>query len=172
MLISTTLWNIPKLASATLEILLFFKSLCMHTQSCSLQSHRQQPTRLLCPWDFPSKNTGHSSSHSLLQGIFPTQGSNPHLLNRQVESLPLCHLGRPNSQGLSFVKSFTFTTPSEECSYPRSSHGSRLHLSQCSSITSSWKSFFASIFTEAGPILQHFIFPNSALLFFLAFIAT
>ena len=42
------------------------------------------PTRLLCPWDFPGKNTG-VGGHSLLQGIFPTQGSNPHLLHfRQI----------------------------------------------------------------------------------------
>ena len=35
-------------------------------------------------------------SHFLPQGIFPTQGSNPHLLcllHLQVDSLPLCHLG-------------------------------------------------------------------------------
>ena len=35
--------------------------------------------RLLCPWDSPGKNTG-VGYHALLQGIFPTQGSNPHLL--------------------------------------------------------------------------------------------
>ena len=35
--------------------------------------------RLLCPWDFPGKNTG-VGGHFLLQGIFPTQGLNPHLL--------------------------------------------------------------------------------------------
>ena len=34
-----------------------------------------QPTRLLCPWDFPGKNTG-VGCHSHLQGIFPTQGLN------------------------------------------------------------------------------------------------
>ena len=32
-------------------------------------------SRLLCPWDSSGKNTG-VSSHSLFQGIFPTQGSN------------------------------------------------------------------------------------------------
>ena len=37
------------------------------------------PTKLLCPWDSPGKNTG-VGSHSLLQGIFPTQGSDPGLL--------------------------------------------------------------------------------------------
>ena len=37
------------------------------------------PPRLLCPWDFPGKNIG-MGCHFLLQGIFPTQGSNPHFL--------------------------------------------------------------------------------------------
>ena len=51
--------------------------------------------QLLCPWDFSGKNTG-MGCHFLLQGIFLTQGSNPsflHLLQRQVDSLPLSHLG-------------------------------------------------------------------------------
>ena len=33
-------------------------------------------TRLFCTWNSPGKNTG-VGSHSLLQGIFLTQGSNP-----------------------------------------------------------------------------------------------
>ena len=37
-----------------------------------------QPARLLWAWDFPGKNTG-VGCHFLLQGIFPAQGSNPHL---------------------------------------------------------------------------------------------
>ena len=41
---------------------------------------------LLCPWDSPGKNTG-ASCHFLLQGIFPTQRSNPHLLHWQADSL-------------------------------------------------------------------------------------
>ena len=39
-----------------------------------------------------SKNTG-VGSYSLLQGIFPTQGSNPGLLHWQVDSSPLSHQG-------------------------------------------------------------------------------
>ena len=31
----------------------------------------------------------------LLQGIFPTQGSNPYLLHWQADSLPLSYLGGP-----------------------------------------------------------------------------
>ena len=42
--------------------------------SDSLRPHGLQPTSLLCPWDFPGKNTG-VGCHFLLQGIFPTQGS-------------------------------------------------------------------------------------------------
>ena len=34
--------------------------------------------RLLHPWDFPGKST-RVDCHFLLQGIFPTQGSNPSL---------------------------------------------------------------------------------------------
>ena len=34
------------------------------------------PTRLLCPWDFPGRNTGVGCC-ALLQGIFPTQRLNP-----------------------------------------------------------------------------------------------
>ena len=34
------------------------------------------PTRFLCPWDSPGKNTG-VGCHFLLQGIFPIQGSKP-----------------------------------------------------------------------------------------------
>ena len=37
--------------------------------------HGPQPTRFPCPWDFPGKDTG-VGRHFLLQGIFPTQGSN------------------------------------------------------------------------------------------------
>ena len=48
------------------------------------------PHRFLCPWDFPGKNT-RVDFHFLLQGIFLTQGSHPHLLHRQVDSLALSH---------------------------------------------------------------------------------
>ena len=43
-----------------------------------------QPARLLCPWDSPGKNIA-VGCHFLLQGIFPTQGSNlPLLLGRWI----------------------------------------------------------------------------------------
>ena len=43
-----------------------------------LQPQELKPTILLCPWNSPGKNPG-VGSHSLLQGIFPSQGSNPGL---------------------------------------------------------------------------------------------
>ena len=70
----------------------------------SLQSHGLEPSRLLCLWDFTERITG-VGCHFLLQGIFPTQGLNLHLLHLlhwQVGfcfcffSL-LCHLGSPNN---------------------------------------------------------------------------
>ena len=51
--------------------------------------------QLLCPWDFPGKNAG-VGYHVLLQGIFPTQGSNSCLLHWQVDSLSLNHQGSPS----------------------------------------------------------------------------
>ena len=45
-----------------------------------------------CPQDFPGKNTG-VGCHFLLQGNFPSQGSNLCLLHCQGDSFPLSHQG-------------------------------------------------------------------------------
>ena len=59
-----------------------------------LRPHRLWPTRLLCPWDFPGKNTG---------VMLPTSGDLPHLGIQpvcpaspalQADSLPLNLVGR------------------------------------------------------------------------------
>ena len=58
------------------------------TKSCpTLQPQWLQPTRLLCPWDFPGKNTGVGCNFPPQEGdpFFPTQGSNLYLLlGRQI----------------------------------------------------------------------------------------
>ena len=54
-------------------------------------THSLEPARLLCSWNFPSKNMG-VGCHFRLQGIFPIQESNPGLLcllHWQVDSSPL-----------------------------------------------------------------------------------
>ena len=48
--------------------------------------------------DSPGKNTG-VGCHALLQGIFPTQGSNPHLLHCRQILYHLSHQGSPNGTG-------------------------------------------------------------------------
>ena len=76
------------------------------TKSCPiLATHGLQPARLHCPWDFPGRDTG-VGCHFLLQGIFPTQKSNPGLLHcrwtpaLQVSSFPT------ESQGKSLISIF------------------------------------------------------------------
>ena len=50
------------------------------------------PARLLHPWDFPGKNVA-VGCHFLLQGIFPTQGSNLSLLHCRQTLYHLSHQG-------------------------------------------------------------------------------
>ena len=62
----------------------------------SLWPYRLQPTKFLCSWDSPGKNTG-VGCHALLQGIFWSRGLNlhlsclSHLLHWQGGSLPKWH---------------------------------------------------------------------------------
>ena len=51
-----------------------------------------QPARLLCLWNSPGQNTG-VVSHSLLQGMLQTQGSNPDLLHCTWTLYHLSHHG-------------------------------------------------------------------------------
>ena len=62
--------------------------------SNSLQPLGLQPSRLLHPWNSSGKNTG-VGCHALLQGIFPTQGSNPGLLHCRWIRYCLSHQGSP-----------------------------------------------------------------------------
>ena len=55
--------------------------------------------RLLCPWDSLGKNTG-EGCHSLLQGILPTQGSNPGLLHCRQILYHLSHQGNRRKRGI------------------------------------------------------------------------
>ena len=66
----------------------------LSVMSDSLRPHGLQPTRLLCWWDSPGQNTGVGSC-SLLQGIFPTQGSNPGLPHCRWILYQMSHKGSP-----------------------------------------------------------------------------
>ena len=64
------------------------------SESCSVVSDSLQPHGLHSPWNSPAQNTG-VGSLSLLQGIFPTQGSNPGLLHWRRILYQLSHKGSP-----------------------------------------------------------------------------
>ena len=73
--------------------------------SNSLRPYGLQPARFLCPWNSPGKNTAVGCC-SLLQGIVPTQGSNPCLSHcRQIpyclshQGSPKLHIESPSFQG-------------------------------------------------------------------------
>ena len=81
--------------------------------SNSQQPHGLWPTRLLCPWDSPGKNTG-VGCHALLQG------SKPGLLHWRQILYCLSHQGSPNSgmEVLSVWQRFKGQTPSHVTSPP------------------------------------------------------
>ena len=94
---------------------------CMHAshslRSTSLLPHELQPSRFLCPWNFPGKNTV-VGCHFLLQGIYPSQESNPclqSLLDEQADSLPLS-LRSPKIKYLSInlIKSTWWKLPNSD----------------------------------------------------------
>ena len=64
------------------------------SESCSVISDYLQPHGLYSPWNSPGQITG-VGSHSLLQGIFPTQGSNPSLLHCRQILYQLSHQRSP-----------------------------------------------------------------------------
>ena len=62
----------------------------------TLRPHRLRPTRLLCPWGLPGKDTG-VGCHFLLQRIFPTQGLNLGLLHCRQILYRLSYKGKADS---------------------------------------------------------------------------
>ena len=57
------------------------------SESCSVVPNSLRPSRLYSPRSSPGQNTG-VGSLSHLQGILPTQGSNPRLPHLQTDSVP------------------------------------------------------------------------------------
>ena len=64
------------------------------SESHSVMSNSLWPHGLHSPWNSPGQNTG-VGSHSLLQGIFPTQESNQSLLHCRWILYQLSHKGSP-----------------------------------------------------------------------------
>ena len=85
------------------------------SESHSVLSDSWWPHGLYSPWNSPSQNTG-IGNHSLLQGIFPTQGSNPGLVHCRWILYQLSHKGSPTildwvaysfSSGSSWLRNLT-----------------------------------------------------------------
>ena len=64
------------------------------SESHSVMSYSLRSRGLKSSWNSPGQNTG-VGSFSFLQGIFPTQGSNPGLLHCRQILCKLSHKGRP-----------------------------------------------------------------------------
>ena len=71
----------------------------------TLRPHGLYPTRVICPWTCPGKNTG-VGCHTLLQGIFPTQESILSLLHFRQIVYPLSHQGSAVSLITNYVPVF------------------------------------------------------------------
>ena len=69
--------------------------LLLLVKSCLVMSNSLQPQGLFSPWNSPGQNTG-MGSHYLLQGTFPTQGSNPGLPHYRQILYQLNHEGSPH----------------------------------------------------------------------------
>ena len=78
----------------TTYIVCFIIKPCSESESRSVVSNSLWPHGLYSPWNSPDQNTG-LGSLSLLQGIFPTQRSNPGLLHWRRVLYQLSHKGSP-----------------------------------------------------------------------------
>ena len=133
--------------------LCYYSSHCLCAFSALLDSVTPLPVRLLCPWDFPGKNTG-VGCHFLFHRIFPTQISRLHLLGLwhwQVDSLPTVLPGKPPSLSLKTHKSAPPHTPflSFICSQCQESRKRVLGAQKCywkrsSCVKRQWGQYFLS----------------------------
>ena len=79
-------------------------------ESHSVMSNSLWPHGLYSPWNSPGLNTG-MSSLSLLQGIFPTQETNPGLLHCRQILYQLSHKGSQILAWAWIIQCFFFSLP-------------------------------------------------------------
>ena len=88
-------WGHKELANEKFSsILNILSELEVKSESRSVMSDSLWPHGLYSPWNSPGQNTG-VGSLSLLQGIFPIQGSNPGLPHYRQIIYQLSHKGSP-----------------------------------------------------------------------------
>ena len=109
-------WLVGRLTLSETELWLIHTIIWSESESRSVLSDSLWPHGLYSLWNSLGQNTG-VGSHSLLQGIFPTQGSNPGLLHCRQILYQLSHQGSPRI--LEWV-AYPF---SSESSWPRNQTG-------------------------------------------------
>ena len=95
------------------HILKNFLQSILSSKSCSVISDSLQPCELYSPRNSPGQNT-EMGSLSLLQGIFPTQGSNPGLPHCRQIFLPAEPQGKPKNTGVGSLSFLQWIFPTQE----------------------------------------------------------
>lgn len=122
-------WSLNRYVVQNLPTDPHYVCMCSVAQSrLTLCLHGLWPTRLLCPWNPPEKNTG-IGYNFLLQGIFPSQGSNLSFLHWQSDILPLSHQGSPPIPGnSSLVLYYWIAFHCMDILHFQQAHGKMLHV--------------------------------------------
>ena len=127
-----------------------------HDPCITVKVAQSCPHGLYRPWNSPGQNTG-VGSVSLLQGIFPTQGSNPGLLHCRRILYQLSHKVSP----LHWKHAILTTGPPGKSS-------AHLHFNSCSFSKGQYKSTFPEAFWPAArhAELTIFVWVFTALCFY------
>ena len=112
--VQITLQGSVSFSSDKYQNLVLLDHMCVLCVSCSVVSDSLQPcglwpSRFLCPWNSPAKNTT-VDCHFLLQEIFLTQRLNPGLLHCRQVFHHLSHQGRSGSYGNSIFNFWVTST--------------------------------------------------------------
>ena len=132
------------------------------SESHSVVSNSLWPCGLYSPWNSPGQNTG-VGSYSLLQGIFPTQGSNPGLPHCRRILYQLSHKGSPRilewvaypfSSGSSWPRNWTVSPALQVDSLPAEPQGTPRTLRKAflSLLAILWNSAFRWVYLSFSPL--------------------
>ena len=105
-------WLLALLGNRTRELWQKFCRLKCESESHSVVSSSMGPHGLYSPWNSPGQNTG-VGSLSLLQRIFPIQGSNPCVL----DSLPTEPHGKPKNTAVGSLSLLQQIFPAQELNW-------------------------------------------------------
>ena len=111
-------WMEEKGSEEAKEIKSSYYMIARHSgsESWSVVSDSLWPHGLQSSWNSPDQNTV-MDSLSLLQGIFPTQGSNPGFFALQMDSLPAEPQGKPKNPGVGGLSLLQQIFPTQESNW-------------------------------------------------------